>query len=124
MDWSSWPARLRPPLGAPHDGVCRAGPEPVHPEAETLRDCCNMGYAAGRCPRFRGGEGEAVRFSVARPNGATCVRWLLEAEGLPLLAGSVTAEALESGDPLPHAPCRVGVQLRAYWAAYRAAPQP
>jgi len=48
MDWSVWTARLRPPLGAPYDGVCRAGAEPSHPSGQTLKDCCNMGYAAGR----------------------------------------------------------------------------
>lgn len=124
MDWSSWTARLRPPLGAPHDGVCRAGSEPVHPEPETLRDCCNMGYASGRCARFREGEGEGVRFAVADAGGSGCVRWLVEAEGLPVRTGVVTVELLESGAPIPCVPALVRAQLRAYWAVYRASLAP
>ncbi|MGH9659209.1 MAG: hypothetical protein ACRD96_11740, partial [Bryobacteraceae bacterium] len=39
------------PLGDLYNGECRAA-EPVAAPGDLLRDFCNMGYAAGRCPRF------------------------------------------------------------------------
>ena len=123
LDWAAWPGRLRPPLGAPYDGVCRAAEEPVHPEPETLRDCCNMGAAAGRCPRFRTGAGDSVRFSIAPSDdgGEARVRWLLEDEGLPLTHGELPASALDGETSAGAAPPLVVAQSRAYLAAYRAA---
>lgn len=80
-----------------------------------------MGYAAGRCPRFRPGEGEAVRFSVAEAEGVYSVRWLVEAASLPVRSGETSAAALESGEPSSLSPSPVAAQLRAYWAAFRKA---
>jgi hypothetical protein len=34
-------------------------------------DCCNLGYARGRCPHFPEGAGpDALRFAVARHSGS------------------------------------------------------
>lgn len=122
LAWTAWPGRLRPPLGAPYDGVCRAGAEPTHPERETLTDRCNMGYA-GRCPRFRPGRGEAVRFAVAgMAEGGVVVRWLLEADGLPVAAGELSEAELDGECGREAAPELVRIQSQAYLAAFRAAP--
>lgn len=121
MEWSTWTARLRPPLGEPYDGVCRAADDPVHPSPEVLRDCCNMGYPSGRCPRFRAEGGDAVRFAIADAGGTRVIRWVIEAAGLPVLAGEVSAAALESGEDLKLARSGVSAQLRAYWASFRKA---
>ncbi len=115
LDWAYWQARLRPPLGEPYDGVCRAGDEPVHPTPDALRDCCNMGYAAGRCPRFRPGAGDAVRFAIApgAGDGEPAIRWLVEADHRPQTSGELTADALNGASP-PVAPPLVVAQARAY----------
>jgi hypothetical protein len=62
----SW-AQTRHPLGALHDGACRAHPPaPIHPEAALLRQFCNSGYAQGECPHFPAdGSPDAVRFGIA-----------------------------------------------------------
>jgi hypothetical protein len=114
---------MRPPLGAPYDGVCRAGAERVHPEPQTLTESCNMGYAAARCSRFRAGEGEAVRFAIG-PGGedeGVAVRWSIEAGGLPVRSGELTAAALEGESEGCAAPALVLVQSRAYLSSYRTA---
>ena len=75
-----------------------------------------MGYAAGRCPRFRAGEGEAVRFAIASGagGGEATVRWLIEADHLPVASGELPASVLE-GETHDHcAPPLVRIQARAY----------
>ena len=63
---STWPGKLRPPLGEPYAGVCRACEgEDFRPGEDFLVDVCNLGYPALTCARFPGGAGpDAVRFSV------------------------------------------------------------
>ena len=63
---SAWPGKLRPPLGDPYAGVCRAREgEDFRPSGDFLIDLCNLGYAALTCTRFPGEPGpDAVRFSV------------------------------------------------------------
>jgi len=65
---AAWPKHPRLPLGDPYTGICRA--DPMHeqmPPVETLRECCNVGRANGRCSHFpkkhRGPD--AFRYSVA-----------------------------------------------------------
>ena len=80
-----------------------------------------MGYAAGRCPRFREGSGDAVRFSLsAEPSPAAKLRWLVEAAGLPKLAGEVDLADVEAGVALDGVPATVAAQMRAYAASFRA----
>ena len=63
---STWPGKLRPPLGEPYAGVCRAREgEDFRPGEDFLVDVCNLGYPALTCARFPGEAGpDAVRFSV------------------------------------------------------------
>ncbi len=63
---SAWPSKLRPPLGEPYTGVCRAREaEDFRPGEDFLIDVCNLGYPALTCTRFPGEPGpDAVRFSV------------------------------------------------------------
>ena len=121
LPWASWRGLLRPPLGAPYDGCCRAG-DRFRPSAETLVENCNMGYAAGHCPRFRPGAGDAVRFSVGPATGPVrVVRWLIESGGLPTLFGEADLVEVEAGIAPSEAPDIVVMQLRAYVASFRAA---
>ena len=63
---STWPSKLRPPLGEPYAGVCRARQgEDFRPGEDFLIDVCNLGYPALTCTRFPSQAGpDAVRFSV------------------------------------------------------------
>jgi hypothetical protein len=60
--WSN-PPRL--PLVDPWYGVCEAENGPWTPGEETLKECCNAGYARGRCARFpAAAPHDAVRFTA------------------------------------------------------------
>jgi hypothetical protein len=112
-------------LGVLYEGVCHAGTEPFRPGAEALTDNCNMGYASGRCPHFRPGSGDAVRFAVAqRPGQVDVVRWLVESDSLPVRSGETPCSVLDGGVPAGDIPANVVAQLRAYFASYRAACEP
>ena len=48
-------------------GVCHADEAGFEPDERLLSDCCNMGYARGKCARFPQAAGpDAVRFVIAR----------------------------------------------------------
>ena len=49
----AWPNAPRLPLGDAYAGRCESDPGlPADPDPVTLRDCCNLGYARGKCARF------------------------------------------------------------------------
>jgi hypothetical protein len=56
----------RLPLGDPYTGLCMSDPmRSRRPEEAVLRECCNLGYARDKCPRFPKEPGpDAIRFSV------------------------------------------------------------
>jgi hypothetical protein len=109
-------------LGSLYSGLCQSGGAAVQPDEETLKDKCNMGYAAGCCARFRPGAGDAVRFAIAScKDGGLSVRWLVESGGLPVLSGEVSCAEVDSGEPFEDAPGFVESQVRAYLASYREA---
>ena len=89
LPWSSWPAKLRPPLGDLYGGKCQAGAEPFLPCERLLVDYCNLGYARTECKRFPNGEGpDAVRFSLSADDGRTVeVAYAVEGVHLPLRQG-------------------------------------
>ena len=94
VDWSAWSGRFRPPLGRPHSGICRAHIErPAVPEEAVLLNCCNLGYARGRCERLPSEAADAVRFSLGSIGE---VRWTLETDHRPVAAG-VCGAGLPSG---------------------------
>ena len=68
---STWPGKLRPPLGEPYAGVCRARKgEDFRPGEDFLVDVCNLGYPALTCTRFPRQAGpDAVRFAVMADDG-------------------------------------------------------
>jgi hypothetical protein len=102
------------PLGELYDGRCSADPGGVIPP-ETLRRCCNRGYARGVCARAAATHPDAFRFLVKADDGDTVtLAWSSERDHLPLAAGSlvVTARSAASGEPLE-------LQARACAAAYR-----
>ncbi len=77
------------PLGDPYRGECRASADPHRPDEATLLAICNMGYAAGRCPRFVADGGpDAVRFAMGRGDS---IRYAREKNHFPFDAGELTA---------------------------------
>jgi hypothetical protein len=74
------PSRL--PLGGGWIGHCSApGHEGAEPTNEELRELCNLGYAAA-CPRLpENRTSDAVRFSIARDQGARLSLWFVYESG-------------------------------------------
>jgi len=62
----AWIQPPRLPLGAPYSGLCRAVEgDAFEPAENALRECCNTGYARGRCTRFPvQASVDAFRFSI------------------------------------------------------------
>jgi hypothetical protein len=62
----AWIQPPRLPLGGPYSGVCRAVEGDLfQPGESALRECCNIGYARGRCVRFPAqAVVDALRFSI------------------------------------------------------------
>ncbi len=102
------------PLGELYDGACAGDRGAVIPR-ETLRRCCNRGYARGSCDRAAAADADAFRFLVkADCGGVITVAWSSEREHVPVAVGEalVTTAPCPTADPL-------GVQARACAAAYR-----
>ncbi len=100
LDPKTWTKPPRVPLGDPHDGVCRAIPETEwRPDGATVRDCCNLGYARNRCPRFPGGAGsDAFRFAVtADTNGVLTIFFVSERDHRTLEHGSMLFSTAAGG---------------------------
>lgn len=96
MAESAWPKHPRLPLGDPYNGICRA--DPLHswtPDAETLRERCNLGYARRRCDRFQEGDGtDAYRFAViGEHDGTLRIFWVAEREQRPFRDGTLEFSA-------------------------------
>ena len=66
IDDGAWIQPPRLPLGGPYSGLCRAiDGGPFQPGESALRECCNTGYARGRCARFPAQAViDALRFSI------------------------------------------------------------
>ena len=80
---------VRFPLGDPYRGECHVASATHIPDDTTLLANCNMGYAAGRCPRFVAGDSpDAVRFAMGRGN---VVRYAREKNHFPFDAGALSA---------------------------------
>ncbi|HEX8815002.1 MAG TPA: hypothetical protein VF753_05835 [Terriglobales bacterium] len=92
FDDGGWIHPSRLPLGAGWKGHCCApGHEGVEPEADELREWCNMGYASGCGRRPKENSNDAVRFAVTR-DSASQVNILYSIETAHLPAGHGTLE--------------------------------
>ena len=95
------------PLVDPYRGECRASSEPHSPDDATLLANCNMGYAAGRCPRWiPDGGPDAVRFAVGRGES---IRYAREKNHFPYDAGHL----------IPPFDGILGAQAQAFWNSYQ-----
>lgn len=98
-------------LGDLYGGECaadRAASIPV----DTLRHCCNEGYARSLCARAAESESDAIRFLVkARHDQAVEIAWAMERNHHPVAVGTLTVNAAAGANtPLDR-------QARAYAAA-------
>jgi len=90
------------PPGDLHAGECAgAAGRPI--PMETLRRCCNIGYARGECERAAGLDADANRFLVKSDSGGSIeVAWSTERDHHPVAVGilHLTPGAAASQIPL------------------------
>jgi hypothetical protein len=110
-------------------GVCHA--EPTQPfeqsDEHVLSECCNMGYARGKCTRFPEGPGpDTVRFAVVRDaDRRILVNFAIEKDHLPYAQGVLEYSRAEQSFIVSHPNHLIEQQARAYLAGYlRAKPHP
>jgi hypothetical protein len=78
------------PLGDCYGGECSADPGALIP-IDTLRHCCNLGYARGSCERAARSEADAARFMIKSDSaGSVLVAWAMERNHHPVAVGTVT----------------------------------
>jgi hypothetical protein len=89
------------PLGDVYGGQCAADPGALIP-IDTLRKCCNFGYARAACERAATAEPDAARFLIrADRDGTVEVAWSLERNHHPVAVGVMQLTgAGASEDPL------------------------
>jgi hypothetical protein len=100
----AWPNAPKLPLGDAYSGRCHADPAlPADPDPVTLRDCCNLGYARGKCGRFPDAFGpDAVRFAVTADTGSSVrIYWVRE----------------KGHEPFDHGPLEFSVEARTFLAS-------
>jgi hypothetical protein len=121
-------AKTLRPLRNFWSGMCHA--ESAQPREQSdehvLGECCNMGYARGKCARFPEGPGpDAVRFALARDaDRRILVNFSIEKDHLPYAQG-ILEYSREAQSFIVSGPNRlIEQQARAYLAGYlRAKPQ-
>jgi len=107
----------RAPLGGfsdIYDGECAADALTlIH--IDTLRTCCNRGYARAVCARAAQSDSDAFRFAIkANRGGVIDIAWSSERNHHPLAVGMLRLSSGESaGDAAP-----LDTQARVYAAAY------
>lgn len=112
-------ARSIMPLGDAWAGECRAPGHPAVPDRHVLLDCCNLGYAVSRCPRFPAQDGpDAVRFSIAGHRGnIVSLCCVLEKGYLPFARAGIEFDT-GGGCSTPYPDPNVQRQACAYLESY------
>lgn len=91
------------PLGDLYSGRCAASSD-AEIEPDTLRRCCNLGYARRHCERAAQADPDAVRVMVRADDGCNVqVAWAIERDHHPVAVGVesvevVAGEAIPTGD--------------------------
>jgi len=103
------------PLTGLFTGECAAANEPGPIPMDTLRECCNRGYARAACPRAATIEADATQFLIKSDcDGFIEVAWAIERNHHPLEVGTMrVSELRSSNEPLSH-------QVQAHANHYRA----
>jgi hypothetical protein len=99
-------------LGDFYGGACAAQPAALIP-VDTLRRCCNAGYARAACEHAAQSDADAFRFLIKSHNDAVVqVAWSSERNHHPVAVGTLAVSGPgDSPDPLER-------QARAFASAY------
>jgi hypothetical protein len=121
-------AKTLRPLRSLWSGNCHAeaGVSFEQADEHLLSDCCNMGYARGKCSRFPEGPGpDAVRFTVVRDAGRmVLLSFAIEQDHLPYAQGALEYSRADQAFIASHPNPVVEKQAVAYLASYlRCKPQ-
>jgi len=108
------------PLGDLWSGACRAQPESEWlPDAATAQQFCNFGYARGKCPRFAGEGGDAVRFTISQDrDGLIRIYWVVEKDHLPFAHGPLEYSRADARFKNPDPDVLLAQQAQAYVSSY------
>jgi hypothetical protein len=99
------------PLGDSYGGECAVNPGALIP-IDTLRRCCNLGYARGMCERAAQAEADAVRFMIRSDSAdSVLVAWSMERNHHPVAVGKVAFPLADCSTPIER-------QARAYCDSY------
>jgi len=106
------------PLGDLYAGRCAADPQ-AEIEPDTLRRCCNLGYARRQCARAAQADSDAIRVLVRADDGRSVqVAWAVERDHHPVAVGVETIE-LVAGEATPaRSLTALTAQVRACAEAY------
>ncbi len=112
----------RYPLGDLFSGTCHAKPsDPAEGyQDDHQEECCNNGYARGRCDRFPGGSApDAVRFSVTHDVGPrVSLTYVIEKDHSPLEFGTLEYAVEDARLDGPHMSDVLVQQARAFLESY------
>jgi hypothetical protein len=112
------PATAAAPLGDLYAGQCAASPD-AKIEPDTLRRCCNLGYARRRCERAAQADSDAVRVLVRADDGLKVqVAWSIERDHHPVAVGVETVEVVDGETTSSGSLTALGAQVRACAASY------
>src|ERR1035438_1653010 len=96
------------PLGDAWSGVCRAAPDREWlPDANTLQQLCNFGYAREKCARVPADTPDAVR-----------IYWVMEKDHLPFAHGPLEYSRAEADFWTAHPDACITQQALAYLGSY------
>jgi hypothetical protein len=95
-----------------HGGECAAQPDTLIP-VDTLRGCCNAGYARAICGHAAQSDADAFQFLIkSNRDGVVGVAWSIERNHHPVAVGTlIITDTIGTEGPLER-------QARAYAAAY------
>jgi hypothetical protein len=108
-------------LGDAYAGLCHADPAiPADPDPAALKDCCNLGYARGKCARFPSTGGpDAVRFCViGDADNLIRVYWVREQDHRPFDHGPLEYSRAAEAFTVADVDAALQQQAHAYVASY------
>jgi len=108
------------PLGDAWSGVCRAEAAGEWlPDAGTIQQYCNFGYAREKCPHVPAEAADAVRFGISSDHdGLVRIYWVAEKDHAPMGHGPLDYSREEGAFRGAHPDACVQQQAQAYLSSY------
>jgi hypothetical protein len=108
------PASPLTPLSDLYGGECAAGVGALIP-IDTLRQCCNAGYARDSCQRAAQSDADAFRFLIkANRDGIVDVAWSSERNHHPVAVGTLVVDCKAGAAPTEPLERQARVHAAAY----------